>query len=193
MFSGIIEGIGIVKDIRRCGTVTQLVINAAKVFEDLAQGDSIAVDGVCLTAVSRNTQGAIFEIMPQTSKDTTLRFLRTGARVNLQRSLKVGDKISGHFVLGHVDCVGVIRRTYIRQGNRCFDIAIPSPYLTFIVPKGSIAIDGISLTVQDKKAGVFSVAIIPHTFTHTTVHAKAPSDKVNIECDILLKRKTIPE
>jgi len=108
--------------------------------------------------------------------------------VNLERPLKVGDRISGHFVLGHVDCLGVIRRKGYENSNLCFEIAVPPKFIASVLPKGSIALDGISLTITEKKSATFSVYIIPHTLKNTTLGFKEPSALVNVEFDILAKK-----
>ncbi|MDO8662034.1 MAG: riboflavin synthase [Candidatus Omnitrophota bacterium] len=189
MFSGIIEELGIVKSISRKGNITLLAINAEKTLVDTKIGDSIAVNGACLTAVEIKKDSFTFEVMPQTLKITNLGALRIGEKVNLERSLKVGDRISGHFVLGHIDCLGIIRKKGYSGGNLAFEIAIPPEFIKYCLAKGSIAVDGISLTIADRKSSAFSVYIIPHTLKNTTLGFKGPSDKVNIEFDLLAKRE----
>ena len=185
MFSGIIQELGEVGRIQRIGRNTSLEVKADKVYQDANIGDSIAVNGVCLTIVKTRNSILGFEIMSETLQATNLGNLRVGDKVNLEQSLRVGDRISGHFVYGHIDCMGVIRRkTFIRE-NLCFEITIPSKYIAYILAQGSIAVDGISLTVQNKKGNLFSVYIIPHTIKNTTLGFKRPSDKVNIETDKL--------
>ena len=188
MFSGIIEELGVVTGISRRGAVSLLEIKAELVRRDTGIGDSIAVNGVCLTVI-KNERGILgFEVIPETLRKTNLGSLAVRDTVNLERSLKVGDRISGHFVTGHIDCVGVIRKTVPVAGNRSFEIAVDAGIAHYILPKGSVAVDGISLTVAQKRANTFSVYLIPHTQKATTLRLKGPSDKVNIECDILLKR-----
>lgn len=188
MFSGIVEELGEVKRISRRGSVTLIETIARKILEDTKIGDSISVNGACLTVIKNESGVVSFEAMPETLKITNLGFLKTSDKVNLERSLKVGDRISGHFVTGHVDCIGIIRKKSIVNGNLCFEITFPVKFLKFVLTKGSIAIDGISLTIAAKKSNVFTVYIIPHTLKNTTLGFKGPSDKVNIEFDILAKR-----
>ena len=188
MFSGIVEELGEVKNILKRANITLLEIKAKNVLEDTAIGDSICVNGVCLTVVKKDREVLAFEVMPETSRITNTGSLRASEKVNLERSLKIGDRLSGHFVTGHIDCIGIIRRKSTLGGNLCFEIGIPAKYTAFILPKGSIAVDGISLTIVDKKAGGFTVYIIPHTLKNTTLSFKGPSDKVNIEFDILAKK-----
>jgi riboflavin synthase len=188
MFTGIIEELGVVKKISRTGNITILDISVSKINEGIKKGDSISCNGACLTVVKDDKDLFSFEIMPETIKATNLGSLRAGEKINLERSLKVGDRISGHFVLGHVDCIGVIRKKKISSGNLILEIAVPTQYLKYCsLIKGSVAVDGISLTIQEKKSGSFSVCIIPHTLKETTLSFKGPSDKVNIEFDILTK------
>jgi len=188
VFSGIIEELGQVRKISRTSRGTLIAVKAGKLQEDAKIGDSIAVNGTCLTLVKKELDILIFEAIPQTLKVTNLGLLRVTERVNLERSLKVGDRISGHFVTGHVDCLGIIRKKTYINANLAFEISAPSELMKYCLPKGSIAVDGISLTVVDKKPNSFSVYIIPHTLKNTTLAFKGPSDKVNIEFDILAKR-----
>jgi riboflavin synthase len=189
MFSGIVEELGQVKSILKRGRLTLIEVNAKVILEDVKNGDSIAVNGACLTIVKNKNGALAFEAMPETIKTTNLGALRVSDKVNLERSLKVGDRISGHFVSGHVDCVGVIRRKNYYNGNLCFEIAVPAEFIKYFIPKGSVAVDGISLTLVNKKSNILSVYIIPHTLENTTLGFKGPSDKVNIEFDLLAKRQ----
>jgi len=188
MFSGIVEESGEVKNISKHRNTTLLEIKARNVLEDTKIGDSIAVNGVCLTVVKILQDTLTFEAMPETVKITNLGSLRISERVNLERSLKIGDRLSGHFVTGHIDCTGIIRRKGYINDNLYFEIVVPVKFMGNIMPRGSIAADGISLTVVTKKSDAFTVYIIPHTFEHTTLKFKGPSDKVNIESDILTKK-----
>ncbi len=187
MFTGIIEELGQVRRVYRSGNFSVIDIVAGKVCVDTKVGESIAVNGVCLTVV-KNINGVLsFEVMPETLKFTNLGVLKLSEKVNLERSLKVGERVSGHFVLGHVDCLGLIRRKFIYRGNLRFDISLPVKYMKFCLIKNSIAIDGVSLTIQDRKSSVVSVYIIPLTLKNTTLDFRNPSDKVNIEFDSLIK------
>ena len=188
MFSGIVEELGEVVKISRQGNLTLFGISARAVLQDTKKGDSISVNGACLTVTKNEKDILFFEAMPETVKVSNLGGIRTGDKVNLERALKIGERLSGHFVTGHIDLTGVIRQKRYVNGNLCFEIAVPSKYMLYILPKGSVAVDGISLTVMDKRAGTFAVYIIPHTLKNTTLGFKGPSDKVNIEFDILAKR-----
>ena len=185
MFTGIVEELGQVIKLQRVGRNNLLELTADKVCEDAKIGDSIAVNGACLTLVKHCKHVLSFEVMPQTFQATNLINLKIKHKVNLERSLKAGDRVNGHFVYGHVDCVGVVRRKTFIQGNLCFEISIPVKFMPKIVLRGSVAVDGISLTVQNKKSSTFSVYIIPHTLKNTTLEYKGPSGRVNIELDKL--------
>jgi len=191
MFSGIVEELGELKKISKRGNITLFEFQAEKILEDVNIGDSISVNGTCLTIIRKESESLYFEVMPQTLKLTNLGTLRIKDKVNLERALKIGDRISGHFVTGHIDCIGIIRRKNYINNNLSFEIAIPPKFMPYCLPQGSIAIDGISLTIVDKRASTFTVYIIPHTLKNTTLGFKGPSDKVNIEFDILAKRANI--
>lgn len=191
MFTGIVEEINQVKSVSKRLKITLLEIKADRVREDLKIGDSVAVNGVCLTVAEKKTDTLSFEVMPETLGVTNLKVLREKDKVNLERALKIGDRVSGHFVTGHIDCLGIIQRKSYINGNLSFEIAIPAEFMKYIIPKGSVAIDGISLTIVDKKPRGFSVYIIPHTLKNTTLSFKGPSDGVNIEFDILIKKANL--
>jgi len=188
MFSGIIEELGELKNVSRSGNNTLLEIRAKTVLEDAGVGESISVNGTCLTIINKKADTLCFEVIPLTLKMTNLGGLRVKDKVNLERALKIGGRLSGHFVTGHVDTSGVIRRRSYINDNLCFEIAVPVKFMSYILPQGSIAIDGISLTIAGKKSSTFTVYIIPHTLKNTTLGFKGPSDKVNVEFDILAKK-----
>lgn len=188
MFTGIIEEIGIVENIKRINNITQLSIKANKIIDDIKIGDSVSINGTCLTITKIEKEVLSFDLMPETLKTTNLGLLKLKDKVNLERSLKLGDRISGHFVTGHIDCMGLIRKKNYVNNNLCFEITTPNKFLKYILPKGSIALDGISLTIADRKSNTFSVYIIPHTLENTILKTKGPSDKVNLEFDILAKK-----
>lgn len=188
MFSGIIEELGEIKNIAKRARNSLLKIKAEKLAQDTKIGDSIAINGVCLTVIENKPEALSFEVIPETLLVTNLGGLRVSDKVNLERSLKIGDRLSGHFVSGHIDCLGIIRKKNYINGNLCFTVAVPAKFLKYVLLKGSIAVDGISLTVANKGFDSFAVYIITHTLGHTTLGFKGPSDKVNIEFDILAKR-----
>ena len=187
MFTGIVEDLAVVRNIGLKGNVISLAIESHKAAKDAMIGESIAINGVCLTVVKKEGSIISFELLPETRKHTNLGAVRVGEKLNLERSLKVGDRISGHFVCGHIDCIGTIRSRVRSGGNLCYRIAIPDKFMKFIALKGSVAVDGVSLTVSDRRCGTFSVYIIAHTLQNTTLSYKGPSFKVNIECDMLAK------
>jgi len=129
--------------------------------------------------------------MAETFKKTNLGLLKIGEEVNLERSLKLGDRLSGHFVSGHIDCLGLIRSKAIRSANLVFEVVIPAGFIRYCLPKGSISLDGISLTLAQRRANILSVYVIPHTLKNTTLSFKGPSDKLNVEFDILAKKAAI--
>ncbi len=188
MFTGIVEELGRVKRIARSGRGALLEITSQKTLQDTKVGQSIAINGVCLTVVELKNNSFSFEVMPETLKGTNLGLLKIGEQVNLERSLKIGERISGHFVSGHIDCLGLVRRKGLRNGNLEFAIAIPVSFMRYCLAKGSISLDGVSLTLADKRNDTFSVYIIPHTLKNTTLSFKGPSDKLNVEFDILAKK-----
>lgn len=188
MFTGIIEELGVVKRLYRQGNNTLLELQVNKAAEDTKIGDSISVNGACLTLVKKDRRLLTFEAIPETMQLTNLSMLRIGERVNLERSLKVGDRLSGHFVTGHIDTTGIIRKKDYVSNNFCFEIAIPVKFIDYVFPKGSVAVDGISLTIVDRWSDRFTVYVIPHTLKNTTLSFKGPSSKVNIEFDILAKK-----
>jgi len=188
MFTGIIEESGTVRGAQRRGRVWRFDVEASEAFGEAAVGDSIAVDGVCLTVVGRRKNILSFDVMPETWHKTTLHERRPGHRVNLEQALRAGDRIGGHFVTGHVDAIGVIRSRRLNRGNLEVCVSLPPRLNAFVVDKGSVAVDGISLTVVARRPGAFGVYLIPLTSRVTTLGAKRPGDTVNIECDMLLKR-----
>ncbi len=188
MFTGIVEELGKVKAAQKKGRVTRIEIEADKACEDVKIGDSISVSGVCLTIIDIKNHILSFEAIPETVQGTTLRNLHPRERVNLERALKVGDRIGGHFVTGHVDYVGVIRLKRMAKGYLEFRISVSHLLLKYVIRKGSVAVDGISLTIADVKSSAFSVCIIPHTARVTTLGIKRIGDKVNVELDMLAKR-----
>ncbi|PIQ88112.1 MAG: riboflavin synthase [Candidatus Omnitrophica bacterium CG11_big_fil_rev_8_21_14_0_20_43_6] len=188
MFTGIVEETGKVKKITQQAGLTRLEVSAKKVLSDTKIGDSIAVNGVCLTAVAITDNSLSFEVMLATLKNTNLGLLKLGQAVNLERSLKVGDRVSGHFVSGHIDCLGLVRRRLLRNGSAEFQIAVEPALMRYCLPKGAVSINGISLTIFSVCGNVFTVCIIPHTLKNTTLSFTNPSDNLNVEFDILTKR-----
>jgi riboflavin synthase len=185
VFTGIIEEIGHVQRINQQSHSAQIQIKASKVLSDVAVGDSIAVNGVCLTVVSFDNQHFIADVMPETINKTTLHELKPGSPVNLERALQVGARLGGHIVQGHVDAIGTIVQKQVLEIAIIYRIKTTPELLQFVVPKGSVAIDGISLTVVDVFQDSFTVSLIPHTAHETTLGGKDPGDRVNLESDII--------
>lgn len=190
MFTGIIEGLGSIvmfdkKTSNR--SAAKMKIKLDKIAKGLKVGDSVAINGVCLTAVNISKGITEFEMIGETIKKTNLESLERGDQVNIERSLKVGERLEGHFVLGHVDGVGIISKIKKQTNQVQIWIKIPKELSKHVIKKGSITIDGISLTIVDKLKDQFSVSIIPHTMQVTNLGYKKIGDKVNIETDILGK------
>lgn len=187
MFTGIIKEVGKVKNIFRNGSVCKLEIEAGKAFEGAVTGDSIAVNGACLTITSLKGNLAVFDVMKETLDKSALGGLKSNDSVNLESSLRSGDSLGGHYVLGHVDCTGKIKKIDTSNGDVSIEIEFPKEFENFLAEKGSIAIDGISLTVGKILDGRFLVHIIPHTLKATALSLKRTGDSVNLEFDILGK------
>lgn len=187
MFTGIVEGLGKVKRLTMKGADAVLEIETAIDLTDVSIGDSIAVNGACLTVTSKNQQSFNTDISAETLSRTTLKLLKAGHKVNLEKSLRVGGFIGGHFVLGHVDAAGRILSQAQKSGSLILAVEMNDNLSRHIVEKGSVAIDGISLTVNKLEKNRFYVNIIPHTAANTTLLAKKEGDLVNIETDVLGK------
>ena len=186
MFTGLIEETGSVERVERSATGIRVVV-ATRLAAGLTLGESIAVNGVCLTVVARDERTMTADISPETARVTTLDELSVGAPVNLERSLQVGSRLGGHFVLGHVD--GIATVAAIVQEGESYRVTFDYPPVLrpYFVPKGSIAVDGVSLTIAALAGHRFDVQIIPFTWMHTTFAGYRPGTPVNLECDILGK------
>ena len=190
MFTGIVEGIGKVKKISNATknrSAIQMIVDLGKHGKGLKIGQSVALNGVCLTVTKLSKTGCTFEMIEETTKKTDLGNLKVGGIVNIERSLKTGDRLEGHFVLGHVDGVGIIKKIEKNPKEVQVWFEVPKSLSKYVVKKGSIAMDGISLTVVDVKKNLASVCLIPHTIEITNFKTKNIGDKVNIETDILGK------
>ena len=187
MFTGIIEEIGKIIETNKMSSNTTIKINAKKVLEDIKLGDSIAVNGVCLTVIDFKEDYFKADIMNETFDITSFSILKKQDNVNLERALKLSDRLGGHIVTGHIDCVGTIKNINKIPGKYNFIIEIPKEFTQFIVNKGSITIDGISLTVASITNNQFMISIIPHTLENTNLKNKSFGDKFNIETDIIGK------
>lgn len=189
MFTGIIEEVGIIKNISLKNNSAELIISAEKVLENTLLGDSIAVNGVCLTVTRMGTDFFCADCTHETLDKSSLGILKKGSRVNLERAMQLGGRFGGHIVLGHVDGTGKIISKTKDGESIILIVGADKNLLRYIVEKGSVTIDGISLTVAGVSDDRFSIALIPHTMGEntTTINDKANGEKVNIECDILGK------
>ncbi|MDF2519831.1 MAG: riboflavin synthase, alpha subunit [Clostridia bacterium] len=187
MFTGLVEEIGTVQSITKSTKSARITIKARKVLEGSKIGDSIATNGVCLTATEISTGSFTIDVMAETMRRSNLKSLHPGDEVNLERALQLSDRLGGHIVSGHIDGVGVIS-SYEKEDNAVWITIEAAPeLLRYIVQKGSIAIDGVSLTAAYVDDRVFKVSIIPHTKDMTTLLKKKPGHEVNLECDIVGK------
>ena len=190
MFTGIIEGIGKIEKISKNTknrSAIQMTVNLGKYAKSLKIGQSVSLNGVCLTATKLTKSNCIFEMIEETTNKTDLGNLKPGDIVNIERSLRTGDRLEGHFVLGHVDGVGTIKKIQNKPKEVQVWFEVPKELSKYVVKKGSIAVDGISLTVVDIKNNLASVCLIPHTIEITNFKTKNVGDKINIETDILGK------
>ena len=188
MFTGIVEELGTVAALETAGDAARLTVACTLVREDLREGASIAVNGVCLTAASLRSDAFSADLAPETLRRSNLGALRPKSRVNLERPLSPAGRLSGHIVQGHVDGVGeFLSLDRLGDENWWLKIRVPPELDPYLVYKGSIAIDGISLTIAALESDVLSVAIIPHTYRNTTLGAYRPGARLNLECDILAK------
>ncbi len=187
MFTGIIEEIGTIRNIEIRGPSVRITISSSRVLEDSSVGDSISVNGICLTVTSMNSGSFTADIMNETIKRTAFHSMRVGTKVNLERAMKVDGRFGGHMVSGHIDGTATIQ-SIEHQGNATwYSLKPPSDLLRYIVEKGSVALDGTSLTVAYVDRDKFKVSIIPHTSEATVLSEKRPGQKVNIEVDIVGK------
>lgn len=189
MFTGIIEELGRVVDFQPQETGARITISCSTILQDAAVGASIAVNGTCVTAVALSADRFSADLAPETLKRTNLGALRPGAPVNLERPLRANSRLDGHFVLGHVDGTAeVVALEPLGDDNWWLRIRVGRELMRYIVSKGSVAVDGISLTVAEIAEDVAGFTIIPHTYRHTALHARGPGSLVNIETDILAKQ-----
>lgn len=186
MFTGLIEKLGEIIALEARGEQARLVI-AMPFAAELALGDSVAVNGCCLTVVEVSGNAVAFDVLAQTLRVTSLGKLREGSLVNLERALRLGDRLGGHFVQGHVDALGEILALRRDGQDHVVEVTLPSDIQRLCVPKGSIAIDGISLTIAELTAGSAVFWITPHTFLHTNLQAAEVGGAVNLEADMLAK------
>jgi riboflavin synthase len=187
MFSGIVEELGTVREVRVAGEPKRLVLGCERAVEDARVGDSIAVNGVCLTVETFDARSFTSGVMPETLRRTNLGALRPGDRVNLERSLPATGRVGGHFVQGHVDGTGEVLELRPDGAALIVKVSLPPRLARYVVEKGYISVDGASLTVVEATPGWFTVSLVHHTREHTTLAAKRPGDPVNLEVDIIAK------
>lgn len=187
MFTGLIEEVGEITSVTRKGNSAQITVRAGKILKDTNLGDSISTNGVCLTVTEKTSNTFTVDVMPETMKRTNLKNFKYGSKVNLERALRVGDRLDGHMVSGHVDGLGKIAN-YLKEDNAVWiTVEADKSLLKYIIEKGSIAIDGTSLTVAYVDDRSFKVSIIPHTGEATTLLDKKIGYEVNLECDMVGK------
>lgn len=188
MFTGIIEEKGTIKQIQHVSEKSiQMAIGSSKVLEDIQIGDSISVNGICLTVTDFTETSFQVDVMPETIKATSLRMLEEGSNVNLERSIPANGRFGGHFVSGHVDGIGTIVRKEKQENAIYYDVEIPDELVIYFIMKGSVAVDGVSLTVFGISESTFTISLIPHTVSETVLGEKGENDIVNIECDMIAK------
>ena len=187
MFTGIVTDVGRVRELSVRSGRGRLVVEAKRLATDVDIGDSVAVNGACLTVTTIDAPALSFDVVTETLGKTTLGDLSAGASVNLEGALRVGERLSGHFVMGHVDGVGVVVARTDESGQTVFRIRAPEPVEPYLLEKGSIAVNGISLTIFDVAGPEFSIAVIPHTLGETTLGVTKRGDRVNLEADVIGK------
>jgi riboflavin synthase len=187
MFTGIIEEIGSISAIKRTGESIVFAIEARKILKDVHLGDSISVNGVCLTVTTFTEKQFTVDVMPETFKATSLKSLKPGSKVNLERAMSAKGRFGGHFVSGHADGIGVIVSKKAVENAFYYEIEVSNEILQYIIYKGSVTIDGTSLTVFGISENSFTISLIPHTLSETIIDQKSNGDIVNVECDMLGK------
>lgn len=187
LFAGIVERTGSVERVDARAGATRLVIRAPDYFGELPHGASVAINGACLTLCAAHDHLGEFDVVPETLRLTNLGTLKLSDTVNLERSLRVGDRIDGHFVQGHVDCLGRVERIDPSGGEWKLWVRADAAAAPLLVRKGSVTLDGVSLTIVDVQDECFSVVLIPTTLERTTLGRRAPGDAINIETDVLAR------
>lgn len=187
MFTGLIEDLGTVRELRRESSGVRLSVGTAIPAAELRLGDSVAVNGICLTVVAAGSGGFTADVSPETLERSTLGELAAGSRVNLERALRLSDRLGGHLVSGHIDAIATVGERLQDRNAIRFTFRLPGAVNRFVAEKGSVAVDGISLTVNAVTEETFSVAVIPHTLAMTTLREKKSGDRVNIETDLIAR------
>ena len=187
MFTGIIEAMGTIAQLRKTGAGISMAVTAALDLEQTAIGDSIAVNGACLTVVKIENQRFHVDVSPETLAATTLSDVQIGQRVHLERALRLSDRLDGHLVSGHVDGIGTVARRQAQGNAIIIGIKVPESLTRYMIVKGSVAVDGVSLTINRLQKDLFEVSVIPHTTAVTTIGDFKPGTRVNIETDLVGK------
>ena len=187
MFTGLVEALGTLERVEARPAGRRFRVRAPEIAADAAIGDSIAIDGCCLTVIERDAQGFAVEAVPETLERTTLGDRTEGDPVNLERSLRLDQRLGGHLVQGHVDGVGTVRSVAREGDGKRIAIALPDSLARFVAEKGSLAVDGVSLTVARANGTECEIALIPHTLGHTTAGGYAPGRRVNLEVDLIAR------
>lgn len=187
MFTGLIEDLGTVRELRRGGSSVRLTVGTKIPISELRLGDSVAVNGTCLTVVATGNDSFSADVSPESLERSTLGELSAGSLVNLERALRLSDRLGGHLVSGHVDAIATISERFQDRNAIRFTFRLPAAVNRFVAEKGSVAIDGISLTVNAVTEETFAVAIIPHTLAMTTLQEKNTGDRVNVETDLIAR------
>ena len=187
MFTGIVEELGQVQEINTKSSGTQLTISAKLVMDDIKIGDSISINGVCLTVTNRNKNQFSLDMVSETMDKSNLGDLSKGDYVNLERAMRASDRFSGHILQGHVETLGVILDKQQHEDSAIISVGLDPEWMRFCIPKGSISLDGISLTIAKIEANIIEIALIPYTLENTTLGLKSKSDTLNIESDIIGK------
>ena len=187
MFTGIVEEIGTLKSVKNKTEALEVSITAEDILTDVKLGDSISINGVCLTVTDFSARTVSFDVMPETYRATNIHELKQGDPVNLERAMAAGGRFGGHLVSGHIDGTGKIISKRPESNAVYYEIALPEELIHYFVYKGSIAVDGTSLTVFGVEDDKVTISLIPHTMEHTVLGGKGPGDRVNIECDMIGK------
>jgi riboflavin synthase len=183
MFTGIVEEVGRVKSIREKSGGLSILIESKSILDDLKLGDSVAVNGACLTCIGLESYGFWADVSKETLDKTNLKFASVGEYLNLERALRLSDRLSGHIVLGHVDCTAKLLSVRNTGEFYILRVELPNEIKNYVILKGSVCIDGISLTIASLTESYFEIAVIPHTFENTTLKFRKPAYKLNIEAD----------
>ena len=187
MFTGIIEELGKIQEIETRSSGMRFTISAKLVMDDLNIGDSISINGVCLTVTEKKEKDFSLDLVPETLDQSNLGELIEGNYVNLERAMQASDRFGGHILQGHIETLGVILDKQQQEDNAVISVGLDPEWMRFCIPKGSIALDGISLTIAKIEANIVEIALIPHTLENTTLGLKSKSETLNIETDIIGK------